>query len=523
MVQKKKFRLLTTSQLKKKALAEVSAFEKKIGEEDVARAKEKLELKKVIWGQEKEGLKKHAQDIADLEIDIANKSEETARKDIQIQRQFRSLNRQEKQKETEEAKAAKEKEKAEKENYLAYTEKDAKLRMEANLALMKDGAEKEIQIVNNKLADEKAANQIALEDGKITKAQLATLNADGQRLAEIEVGNINKKYRDKEKEETRKFEEDLAKMQLDIKLAAITDAREKERAQLDKTFEERFKQAADKYKGNEERLKQVQAIIMQEQELAKKTLEKKFADEDMKQTQELTLKKIAFQMKAAKDDFNLQRSLLDQKTSIIKAQYQQEISVAGLTATKKAEIEEKYTEELAEQTEARKAIAKAEADFRTKAAENISTTLEKASEAFGKSTLAGKVAAIAAATISTFTSAQKAYEATVGIPVVGPVLAPINAGLAIATGLENIKQISQVQVPGGGSGGNIPNVSSPVSPQPQLTSTSLNASSIQGVGNAAAGGTGRVFVLDRDIKDNSEREATLTRRARLGQDYANKP
>ena len=46
-----------------------------------------------------------------------------------------------------------------------------------------------------------------------------------------------------------------------------------------------------------------------------------------------------------------------------------------------------------------------------------------------------------------FLSAQKAYASTVGIPVVGPVLAPINAGLAIAAGIKNIKAITSVKVP----------------------------------------------------------------------------
>lgn len=74
-------------------------------------------------------------------------------------------------------------------------------------------------------------------------------------------------------------------------------------------------------------------------------------------------------------------------------------------------------------------------------------TLGQIADLFGKQTAAGKAAAIAEATIQTFLSAQKAYTSTVGIPVVGPVLAPINAGLAIAAGLKNIKAITSVKVP----------------------------------------------------------------------------
>ena len=124
-----------------------------------------------------------------------------------------------------------------------------------------------------------------------------------------------------------------------------------------------------------------------------------------------------------------------------------------------------------ENSEERKKIAKEEAEKikeleakKQKAREDALTatasTLGQIADLFGKQTAAGKAAAIAEATINTFLSAQKAYTSTVGIPVVGPVLAPINAGLAIAAGIKNIKAITAVQIPdggGGGGGGNISN------------------------------------------------------------------
>jgi len=82
-----------------------------------------------------------------------------------------------------------------------------------------------------------------------------------------------------------------------------------------------------------------------------------------------------------------------------------------------------------------------------------SATLGQIADLFGKESAAGKAAAIAQATIDTYLSAQKAYTSTVGVPIVGPVLAPINAGLAIAAGIKNIKAITAVKTPGGGGGG----------------------------------------------------------------------
>lgn len=62
----------------------------------------------------------------------------------------------------------------------------------------------------------------------------------------------------------------------------------------------------------------------------------------------------------------------------------------------------------------------------------------------------GKTAAIAQATIDTYKSAVSAYSAMAGIPVVGPALAVAAAAAAIAAGLNNVAQISNVQLAEGG-------------------------------------------------------------------------
>jgi hypothetical protein len=69
-----------------------------------------------------------------------------------------------------------------------------------------------------------------------------------------------------------------------------------------------------------------------------------------------------------------------------------------------------------------------------------------------------KAANIASATIDTYTAATAAFKSAAGIPVVGPVLAPIAAAGAVAAGLMNIKKIAASQfegasAPSGGGGG----------------------------------------------------------------------
>jgi hypothetical protein len=64
-----------------------------------------------------------------------------------------------------------------------------------------------------------------------------------------------------------------------------------------------------------------------------------------------------------------------------------------------------------------------------------------------------KAAQIAGATMDTYKAATGAYASMIGIPVAGPILAPIAAGLAVAAGLANVKNISNQQFGGGAGGG----------------------------------------------------------------------
>lgn len=59
----------------------------------------------------------------------------------------------------------------------------------------------------------------------------------------------------------------------------------------------------------------------------------------------------------------------------------------------------------------------------------------------GRESEAGKAAAIAQATIDTYLAAVKAYQSLSGIPIVGPALGALAAGVAVAAGLANVKKI----------------------------------------------------------------------------------
>lgn len=71
----------------------------------------------------------------------------------------------------------------------------------------------------------------------------------------------------------------------------------------------------------------------------------------------------------------------------------------------------------------------------------------------GEQSAFGKTLAIAETTINTYMSAQKAYSSLAGIPIIGPALGAVAAGLAIASGLANVAKITGVNIPSGAASG----------------------------------------------------------------------
>ena len=184
-----------------------------------------------------------------------------------------------------------------------------------------------------------------------------------------------------------------------------------------------------------------------------------------------------------------------------------------------AAMQKKKTDDEKANSEARILIAKLEKEEKIQAAEAAANTLSQLSDLLGKETAAGKAAAVASATISTFLSAQKAYESTVGIPIVGPVLAPINAGIAIAAGLKSIKSILAVKIPSGG-GGAAPSISAPAggetnaaAPQFNVVGTSGQNQIAQSLGNQAPV---KAYVVSNDVTTAQSLDRNIVKTATVG-------
>lgn len=171
-------------------------------------------------------------------------------------------------------------------------------------------------------------------------------------------------------------------------------------------------------------------------------------------------------------------------------------------------------------TEAKKKLAQEEAKAKIAAASATADTLANLSNLLGQETAAGKAMAVASATISAIVSAQKAYESTIGIPFVGPVLAPINAGLALASGYKSIQNILAVQVPGQSGGGTAPSLGSgpsagagaPIAPRAaEPVPTALDQKSLNTISNVVT----RAYVVESDITGSQQRIQRIEKASRF--------
>jgi hypothetical protein len=166
-----------------------------------------------------------------------------------------------------------------------------------------------------------------------------------------------------------------------------------------------------------------------------------------------------------------------------------------------------------EASDAKIAIAKAEKDARNAALAEGANVLNQASELLGKNTAEGKALAVASATISTYLSAQKAFESFASIPVYGVGLGIAAASVAVASGLATINKILAVPVPGasggGGGGGSMPSMPAAPAMRPTGFSTGQPSQTPPKVEPQ------KVFVVESDITNSQNKVARIQSKATI--------
>ena len=203
------------------------------------------------------------------------------------------------------------------------------------------------------------------------------------------------------------------------------------------------------------------------------------------------------------------------------------ITQAGATASQIAAIKKQYDGK-------QKKLDDDYADFQEDIREqDVNNALDAGSQVLGsivslvgEGSAVGKAAAIAQTTIDTYSSATAAYKSVVGIPIVGPALAPIAAGVAVAAGVMSVKKIISTKTPGdkGGGGGGAGGISIPPAPTfnpTEALQAGANADQDANTEVGIANQTGstptvvRAYVVSNEMTSQQEKDAKIENLARL--------
>jgi len=166
--------------------------------------------------------------------------------------------------------------------------------------------------------------------------------------------------------------------------------------------------------------------------------------------------------------------------------------------------------------------------------ENLNATkaaLSIAGNLVDEGSAAAKAIAVAQTGIDTYQSATAAYKAVVGIPVVGPFLAPVAAAAAIAAGLMSVNKILSTPIPkmgdgtaGNGGGGGVPSIEAPTvagfsAPDVNIGGGQNPTSQIAGTLAAASGKPVKAYVVSTEMSSAQALDRRTSRAATLSGGY----
>ena len=377
----------------------------------------------------------------------------------------------------------------------AEREKQNQKEQEA-LAILNDAR---VKMLDKQQQEEEAVVKAYAE--KFLKLKEAGIEDDGilEASKQKELQDIKDKYQKEDADQEEAFQKQLNDIRTQTRLDGIKDENEKARQQILLEYEKQRQEVLDNEKltADQKTALALELATQEQQALSalQLTIDQQAAAED--------LAELDREMSQANLSFQIQKDLIDKKDALLKEQL-----VAGLIT------EAQFTEGMAANAEERKEIDKLEVEAKMNNASKIAGLLGGLSDLVGKETAAGKAFAVAQATIDTYLSAQKAYQSMVGIPVAGPALAAVAAGVAIAGGIANVRKIVSTKVPGGGGGGvSAPNISASA---PAVTS------GVPTVGNSPVTALGQVmnnqpplraYVVESEVTGTQKRVADIERRA----------
>jgi hypothetical protein len=365
-----------------------------------------------------------------------------------------------------------------------------------------DATIKEAQNTLNTLKEQRAGFILSQQESQKAAGEKSAAEREKQSqkeaedLAKLEEEKL--KMLQKQAEDEAAFQKQLNDIRTQTRLDGIKDENEKAREQILIEFERQRQEILenDRLTSEQRTILGLELATQEQQALAafQQGLDEANALKE--------LEMLDAEMTKAENDINLQRDILDQKQALINAQY-----AADLIS------QDNYNAATAANTDARIELDKKEAEAKMENASNIAGLLGNLSNLVGKETAAGKAFAVAQATIDTYLAANKAYQSMVGIPVAGPALAAVAAGVAVAGGIANVRKIMSTKVPGGGGGVSAPGISASA---PAVTSAvpTLGSSPVTALGTMMQNQPPiKAYVVESEVTGSQKRVADIERRA----------
>lgn len=251
--------------------------------------------------------------------------------------------------------------------------------------------------------------------------QLNDNDLNERKLLLAEIDNVHKEYYNKE-----------------VELNNETNEKKKE---LNKKYEEDLQEQRD--------LKQAlsfqkRIIDLESQHAIESEIQRVQLDSDTQQRLDAFLKENELKRLLDQENYDTNQEIIAQRTEL-------ENQLALLNdENEKLRIQNKLNELnviQADYVNKQKQIDKLLTDSKL---DGFATVFSAAKNVLGEQTAVGKAAAIAETTINTYKAAQAAYTSLAGIPIVGPALGAVAAGLAVVQGLANVRKIVAVKGYAGG-------------------------------------------------------------------------
>lgn len=471
--------------------------------------------------------KKRIEAIDALIIQTKNQSSDLAKINKKTNSQITSLEKEEQQKQKEQRDKAIASQKEAEQKLQEFRTKLRQLNQDNDLNQIKDGYQRELKALELKLQNEKAANEQAVKQHKLTREQANELNIALQKANDLKVAEVTGKHNKELADKETDFQTKLAKLRQEIALGGIVDQRTLEKEQLRISHDDALKDAEKQYADDAEKLSQIKFLIDEKYRQDQKKQNEKFAEEDAKAKEDKA-------KKALEDSLNKEGKIVDDPNASF------DTKIAAIDAEQKLLedafnnkliTEQNYTDRVKQLTEERIQVAQVEKDAKLAFAQSIGGSLNQLADLAGKHTKAGKALAIASIIAEQVSSVGKIvmntqvanaksiaqFPLTGGMPwvAINTAQGVIGAAASIAAGVKAINALGG----SGGTGASAPNLSPSAPLSPTVNTTKIDADSINNLGNAAAGGVNRnmrAYVVNSDIKNETERDARISRAAVLG-------